>query len=163
MKLERTACRSESVSADRARYNKLLYVVDTCQANTMYSKFYSPGIISTGSSEIGESSYSVCTSNHHAANDPDFICSKSELNDSTTTTTISARQSSTRTRTTFSNTLSSWARLRKLHYKISQVFLILPVVDQPCMVLAAIKTPRNPSTLPSPIPVPIPGATAENG
>lgn len=41
------------------RYNKLLYVIDTCQANTMYSKFYSPEIIATGSSSLGESSYSV--------------------------------------------------------------------------------------------------------
>jgi phosphatidylinositol glycan class K len=33
--------------------------VDTCQANSLYSKFYSPNVISTGSSEIGENSYSV--------------------------------------------------------------------------------------------------------
>jgi GPI-anchor transamidase subunit K len=39
-------------------------MVDTCQANTMYSKFYSPNIIATGSSEIDQSSYS-----HHADND----------------------------------------------------------------------------------------------
>ncbi|KAK4687982.1 GPI-anchor transamidase subunit K, partial [Tremellales sp. Uapishka_1] len=39
-------------------YNKLLFVVDTCQANTMYSKFYSPNVISTGSSNLGENSYS---------------------------------------------------------------------------------------------------------
>lgn len=39
-------------------------MIDTCQANTMYSKFYSPNIIATGSSEIDESSYS-----HHADND----------------------------------------------------------------------------------------------
>jgi hypothetical protein len=42
-----------------SRFNKLLYVVDTCQANTMFSKFYSPNIISTGSSSLGENSYSV--------------------------------------------------------------------------------------------------------
>lgn len=41
------------------RFNKLLFVIDTCQANTMYSKFYSPNLISTGSSGLGESSYSV--------------------------------------------------------------------------------------------------------
>lgn len=34
-------------------------MIDTCQANTMYSKFYSPNILATGSSELGESSYSV--------------------------------------------------------------------------------------------------------
>jgi GPI-anchor transamidase subunit K len=39
-------------------------MIDTCQANTMYSKIYSPNIIATGSSEIDESSYS-----HHADND----------------------------------------------------------------------------------------------
>jgi hypothetical protein len=42
----------------------MLFMIDTCQANTMYSKFYSPNIIATGSSEIDESSYS-----HHADND----------------------------------------------------------------------------------------------
>lgn len=34
-------------------------MIDTCQANSMYSKFYSPNIISTGSSMVGENSYSV--------------------------------------------------------------------------------------------------------
>ncbi|WWC91324.1 uncharacterized protein L201_006267 [Kwoniella dendrophila CBS 6074] len=50
---------------EKRRYNKLLFTIDTCQANTMYSKFYSPEIISTGSSELGENSYS-----HH--NDMDI-------------------------------------------------------------------------------------------
>ena len=39
-------------------------MIDTCQANTMYSKFYSPNILATGSSEIDQSSYS-----HHADSD----------------------------------------------------------------------------------------------
>jgi GPI-anchor transamidase subunit K len=47
-----------------SRYHELLFMIDTCQANTMYSKFYSPNIIATGSSEIDQSSYS-----HHADND----------------------------------------------------------------------------------------------
>lgn len=34
-------------------------MIDTCQANTMYSKIMSPNILATGSSELGESSYSV--------------------------------------------------------------------------------------------------------
>ena len=34
-------------------------MIDTCQANTMYSKFYSPNIIATGCSAKGENSYSV--------------------------------------------------------------------------------------------------------
>ncbi|ELR06033.1 glycosylphosphatidylinositol anchor biosynthesis [Pseudogymnoascus destructans] len=49
---------------EKRRYHEILFMIDTCQANTMYSKFYSPNIIATGSSEIGESSYS-----HHADND----------------------------------------------------------------------------------------------
>lgn len=46
---------------EKRRYNEILFMIDTCQANTMYSKFYSPDILATGSSAIEESSYS-----HHA-------------------------------------------------------------------------------------------------
>ena len=46
------------------RYNEMLFMIDTCQANTLYKHFYSPNIIATGSSEIDQSSYS-----HHADND----------------------------------------------------------------------------------------------
>ncbi|KAF9236676.1 peptidase C13 family-domain-containing protein [Melanogaster broomeanus] len=42
----------------KKRYNEILFMIDTCQANTMYSQFYSPNILATGSSEIGENSYS---------------------------------------------------------------------------------------------------------
>ncbi|CCA67310.1 probable GPI8-GPI-anchor transamidase [Serendipita indica DSM 11827] len=42
----------------KKRYHEIFFMIDTCQANTMYSKFYSPNILATGSSEIGESSYS---------------------------------------------------------------------------------------------------------
>lgn len=45
-------------------YNEMLFMIDTCQANTMYSRLYTPNIIATGSSEIDQSSYS-----HHADND----------------------------------------------------------------------------------------------
>lgn len=34
-------------------------MVDTCQANTLYSKFYSPNIVATGSSAKDENSFSV--------------------------------------------------------------------------------------------------------
>lgn len=34
-------------------------MIDTCQANTMYSKIYSPNVLATGSSPKGENSYSV--------------------------------------------------------------------------------------------------------
>lgn len=46
---------------EKKRYNEIFFMIDTCQANTMYSKFYSPNIISCGSSAIHESSYS-----HHS-------------------------------------------------------------------------------------------------
>lgn len=49
---------------EKKRYNEMLFMIDTCQANTMYRQFYAPGIIATGSSEEDESSYS-----HHADND----------------------------------------------------------------------------------------------
>lgn len=46
---------------EKKRYNEIFFMVDTCQANTMYSKFYSPNVLAVGSSEIDESSYS-----HHS-------------------------------------------------------------------------------------------------
>lgn len=49
---------------EKRRYRELLFMIDTCQANTMYQRFYSPNIIATGSSAIDQSSYS-----HHADND----------------------------------------------------------------------------------------------
>lgn len=42
----------------KRRYNEIFFMIDTCQANTMYSKFYSPNILATGSSRLGENSYS---------------------------------------------------------------------------------------------------------
>ena len=41
------------------RYNEIFFMIDTCQATTMYSKFYSPNILATGSSQIAQNSYSV--------------------------------------------------------------------------------------------------------
>ena len=49
---------------EKKRYNEMLFMIDTCQANTLYRQFYAPGMIATGSSEEEESSYS-----HHADND----------------------------------------------------------------------------------------------
>ena len=49
---------------EKHRYNEMLFMIDTCQANTLYRQFYAPGMIATGSSEVDESSYS-----HHADND----------------------------------------------------------------------------------------------
>ncbi|KAF7798474.1 hypothetical protein EIP86_009695 [Pleurotus ostreatoroseus] len=42
----------------KKRYNEIFFMIDTCQANTMFTKFYSPNILATGSSEIRENSYS---------------------------------------------------------------------------------------------------------
>ncbi|KAJ7664731.1 peptidase C13 family-domain-containing protein [Mycena rosella] len=42
----------------KKRYNEIFFMIDTCQANTMYSKFYSPNILATGSSKIDQNSYS---------------------------------------------------------------------------------------------------------
>ncbi|KAF5092341.1 hypothetical protein D0Z00_004629 [Geotrichum galactomycetum] len=47
--------------SEKKRYNEILFMIDTCQANTMYTKFYSPNILAVGSSEIEQNSYS-----HHA-------------------------------------------------------------------------------------------------
>lgn len=46
---------------EKKRYNEIFFMIDTCQANTMYEKFYSPNILGVGSSRIEESSYS-----HHS-------------------------------------------------------------------------------------------------
>ncbi|PVU99583.1 hypothetical protein BB560_005478, partial [Smittium megazygosporum] len=43
---------------EKKRYHEILFMIDTCQANTMYSTFYSPNIIATGSSNKGEDSFS---------------------------------------------------------------------------------------------------------
>lgn len=45
----------------KGRYNELLFMIDTCEANTMYSKISSPNIISVGSSQLDESSYANAT------------------------------------------------------------------------------------------------------
>ncbi|KAJ2628363.1 glycosylphosphatidylinositol anchor biosynthesis, partial [Coemansia sp. RSA 1694] len=43
---------------EKQRYREILFVIDTCQANTMYSKFDSPNILSIGSSKKGQNSLS---------------------------------------------------------------------------------------------------------
>ncbi|CDU23584.1 probable GPI8-GPI-anchor transamidase [Sporisorium scitamineum] len=42
----------------KKRYHELFFIIDTCQANTLYSKIYSPNVLATGSSEKGQNSYS---------------------------------------------------------------------------------------------------------
>ncbi|SCU91717.1 LADA_0F11606g1_1 [Lachancea dasiensis] len=46
---------------EKKRYNEIFFMIDTCQANTMYSQFYSPNVLAVGSSRLDESSYS-----HHS-------------------------------------------------------------------------------------------------
>jgi len=53
---------------EKRRYHEILFMIDTCQANTMYSKLYSPNILASGSSELDESSYSVYPSDFCVAN-----------------------------------------------------------------------------------------------
>ncbi|EPQ27607.1 uncharacterized protein PFL1_04745 [Pseudozyma flocculosa PF-1] len=49
---------------EKKRYHELFFMVDTCQANTMYSRIYSPNVLATGSSKKGQNSYS-----HHSDGD----------------------------------------------------------------------------------------------
>lgn len=50
----------KDVDAKKARrYNEIFFMVDTCQANTLYSQFYSPNILAAGSSKKDQNSYSV--------------------------------------------------------------------------------------------------------
>ncbi|KAK9808910.1 hypothetical protein WJX72_006219 [[Myrmecia] bisecta] len=46
------------------RYRELLFIIDTCQASTMYSLITSPRVLAMSSSKLGESSYS-----HHVDSD----------------------------------------------------------------------------------------------
>ena len=41
------------------RYNELMFTIETCQAASMIHKFYSPNIVASGSSRIGEDALSV--------------------------------------------------------------------------------------------------------
>jgi len=43
---------------EKRRYNELLFMIDTCQASSMFSRVYSPNILATGSSQTGQNSYS---------------------------------------------------------------------------------------------------------
>jgi len=43
---------------EKGRYNELLFVVDTCQATTLYQHFRSPNVLAVGSSSLAQNSYS---------------------------------------------------------------------------------------------------------
>ncbi|KAF9553314.1 hypothetical protein CPC08DRAFT_744766 [Agrocybe pediades] len=47
----------------KKRYNEMFFMIDTCQANTLFSKLYSPNIFAAGSSGLDESSYSHTNDN----------------------------------------------------------------------------------------------------
>ncbi|CAN6439443.1 unnamed protein product [Victoria cruziana] len=49
---------------EKRRFKELLIMVDTCQAATLFSQLYSPGVLAIGSSMKGENSYS-----HHLDSD----------------------------------------------------------------------------------------------
>lgn len=42
---------------EKKRYNEIFFMIDTCQANTMYERIYSSDILAVGSSRLDESSY----------------------------------------------------------------------------------------------------------
>ena len=41
------------------RYHEVLYIIDTCQAESMFQRLYSPNILAVASSKVGEDSLSV--------------------------------------------------------------------------------------------------------
>ena len=41
------------------RYNELMFLIDTCQAASMFRTFYSPNIVACGSSAVNEDALSV--------------------------------------------------------------------------------------------------------
>jgi len=47
--------------SEKKRYREILFMVDTCQASTLYRQFHSPNIVAIGSSKLKENSYS-----HHS-------------------------------------------------------------------------------------------------
>lgn len=50
---------SANIVLKNFRYNEIFFIIDTCQASSMYEKFYSPNILATASSLVGEDSLSV--------------------------------------------------------------------------------------------------------
>ena len=67
------------------RYNEIFFMIDTCQANTMYTQFRSPNILATGSSMLDESSYSassiLCTL-HFPTTNGISVCKRSRYRSS---------------------------------------------------------------------------------
>ena len=51
--------KSSLLLSSLSRYNELLFIIETCQAASMFRTFYSPNLIGVGSSSVGEDSLSV--------------------------------------------------------------------------------------------------------
>lgn len=68
-------------------YHEILFMVDTCQANTLYSQFSSPNILAIGSSRKDENSYSVRSDAH----DTRSIASLTSYDRSTRTASLGQR------------------------------------------------------------------------
>ena len=94
-------------------------MIDTCQANTMFSKFYSPNILATGSSEMGENSYSVSVMCFGLSQKLTYALS-------TRTTLISESQSSTSSRTTCCN---SWRGSTRQARRLCKIWYALPAIE----------------------------------
>jgi phosphatidylinositol glycan class K len=43
---------------EKRRYHEIMFMADTCQASSLFSRVYSPNIVATGSSKVGQNSYS---------------------------------------------------------------------------------------------------------
>ncbi|KAI9033259.1 peptidase C13 family-domain-containing protein [Hyaloraphidium curvatum] len=43
---------------EKRRYNEIMFMADTCQASSLFSRIYTPNIVATGSSRVGQNSYS---------------------------------------------------------------------------------------------------------
>lgn len=57
--LTKAVCVGAGCGVCADRYNSVLFMVDTCQAATMFTAFYSPNIIAIGSAKQNENSYAV--------------------------------------------------------------------------------------------------------
>ena len=42
----------------KRRYHEIFFMIDTCQAASMYARFYSPNVLAVASSLVGEDSLS---------------------------------------------------------------------------------------------------------
>ena len=55
------------------RYNEILFIIETCQANSLYNQFYSDRVLALGCSETGQNSYAVGHSRVERSGDDSLI------------------------------------------------------------------------------------------